>query len=230
MKAPLARVTGLALRGFFGAALRLRRPRPIHARGRVLSGVVEWMPGASPSGVGWVDEAPLAPVRVVARLSRSLGLPPLLPDVIGLALRIEGEHGPADIELATTGVGFPSRFMLVPHRSASSGTFGTLFPYRGARGPVLLCARTVPPRTLPVGGPELDDALLRAPWRLRLYHATPAGKWQPFATLTLRLDGDQNDTELRFDAVHRPIPGAETYPWVRAVRQPTYSRVQREAG
>jgi hypothetical protein len=223
--APIARVIGAALRVLFGAILLVRRPRPIHAAGSVLRGHIQWLDGAAPAGIAWIDEAPAEPVPVIARLSRSVGLPPALPDIIGLALRVDADGRPADIELASTGIGVPTRFLLTPHRSASRATLGTLFPYRGARGPVLLCARTIAPRMLPAGGDALADALIRG-WRVRLFHATPLGKWHGFADVTLRLHEEQSDTDLRFDAVRRALPGAGTYDWVRAVRQPSYRLAQ----
>lgn len=224
--APIARAIGAVLRAVFGTILLVRRPRPIHAVGHVLRGRIQWLDGAAPAGIPWIDQAPAAPVPVIARLSRSVGLPPSLPDIIGLALRVDADGAPADIELASTGIGVPSRFLLTPHRSAARATLGTLFPYRGAHGPVLLCARTISPQTLPAGGDDLADALIRG-WRIRLFHATPLGRWHGFADVTLRLHEEPSDADLRFDAVRHPLPGAETYDWVRAVRQPSYLLAQR---
>lgn len=219
------------LRALFAGLLLLRRPRPIHVRGRVLEGHITWLPGAEPSGIAWVDDAPSAPVAVVARLSRSVGLPWLLPDVIGLALRIHAGDGPADIELASTGRGVPGRFALAVHRSASRAWFGTLFPYRSPGGPVLIGARQVSDGILPARGDMLDAVLTRVGWRLRLYHATPTGLWHPFADVSLRMragqdDAGQDDEALRFDSVRNALPGAGTYAWVRSLRQPSYRLVQ----
>jgi hypothetical protein len=94
------------------------------------------------------------------------------------------------------------------------------------RGPVLLAARTRPARSLPAGLAELRRAVREEPWRLRLYFARPLGRWHPFADLTLSDAEDQDDAELRFDAVRRPLPGAGTYGWARLVREPSYRRVQ----
>ena len=226
MLTPLARFGGRVLRALFAGILLLRRPRPIHVRGRVLEGHITWLPGAEPSGIAWVDDAPSAPVPVVARLSRSVGLPGVLPDVIGLALRIDAGKRPADIELASTGRGVPGRFVLTVHRSPSRAWFGTLLPYRSSRGPVLLAARQVSGGTLPAREDLLDAVLTRVAWRLRLYHATPTGLWHPFADVSLRMSAEQDDAMLRFDSVRNAIPGAESYPWVRELRQPSYRRVQ----
>lgn len=218
----------------FGVAERLRHPRPIHSRGVVLSGEMRWIPDAAPSGIAFVDDAPRGPVRVVARVSRSLGLPAPLPDVIGLALRVDtaawdpdGE-GVADIELASTGWNVPGRFMLLPHRRPERARLGTLLPYRGRRGAVVLIARTRsgrPPASDPRELPRHEGAV----WALTLAHAAPAGRWHPFAVVELRLDADPDDRGLRFDAVRRPSPGARVHAWVRALRQPSYVRVQEAA-
>jgi len=278
-RSPLARPVGSAFAAAFAVAHRLRHPRPIHSRGVVLSGDMRWIPDATPAGVSFIDDAPPGPVPVIARVSRSLGLPAPFPDIIGVALRVDtaawedgtarGEgasrvatghaasgsgavaretitratsgHGPsaigngpsglgadrpvADIELASTGWSFPARFALLPHRRAERARLGTLLPYRGRRGAVLLGARTAvgrPPATDPrelAGAPD-------ASWILTVGHATPAGPWHPFARLHLRLDADQDARALRFDAVRRPIPGAGSPAWVRAARQPSYVRIQ----
>jgi hypothetical protein len=159
-------------------------------------------------------------------VSRSIGLPSALPDVIGLALRLEVDGRPADIELASTGFGVPLRFALMLHRSPSRARLGTLLPYRGEAGPRLLCARTLAPRSLPAGVRALDTALTQEPWRLRLFFASPGGKWHPFADVTLRAGADRPSDDMRFDAVRHPLPGAGTYPWVRALRQPSYELAQ----
>jgi hypothetical protein len=226
----LAAALGRVLRAGFAALLAVRRPRPIHSRGRVLRGWITWLDGASTSGIRWIDEHPGEPLPIVARLSRSLGLPAPLPDILGLALRVGTDAGPADIELSSTGLGIPSRFMLLPHRSPSSARFGSLLPYRSALGPILICAIPLAPADLPSGGEALDKALTREPWRLRLHHATPTGRWHPFAEISLHLADDQSDEALRFDSVRHHLPGAEIYPWHRRLQQPSYRFVQEGAG
>lgn len=219
-----ARIGGAILRQVFRAILLVRRPRPIHSRGLILRGHITWLDSPVRSGIGWVDERPASALPVVARVSRSVGLPSPLPDIYGLALRFEANGQPADIELASTGLGPLTRFALLPHRSPARARFGTLLPYRSARGPRLLAARTVAPAFLPPSG--LEDALTGQDWRLRLYVASTRGAWHPFAELSLRAQGENDDPGLRFDAVRHPLPGAKTYPWVRALRQPSYRLAQ----
>lgn len=217
---------GAVLRAFFAAMLRVRRPRPIHAQGLVLEGEVSWVGSGARAGISWIDQAPDEPARVVGRVSRSVGLPSWAPDVIGLALRVQTPTGPADLELASTGFGVPGRFLLAPCRRPTEAPYGTLMPYRGERGPILLAARSEPGQDLPADLPGMAAALRARPWRLRLYFAAPTGKWHRFADVVLRYAGDPDDPHLRFDAVRRPIPGAGTYRWVRLLRQPSYRLVQ----
>lgn len=227
MLTQLADAAGTALRGFFALLRRIRHPRPIHSRGLVLTGRMTWIPDAAPSGIGWIDE-PGAPVDVTARLSRGIGLPDAFPDVLGLALRFhaaDGRH--ADVLLASTGIGFPSRFLLVPRRSATGATFSSLMPYRAWRGPVLICARSVPFQVLPADLDGLRRSLQEQPWQVRMYHAAPTGKWHPFAEVLLRPAAEPDSAELRFDPIAHPLPGSTTYPWVRRVREPSYRAVQR---
>ena len=228
MRAGLTSILGTALRGFFSLLRRVRHPRPIHPHGLVLTGQATWIRDAAPSGIGWIDEGPDAPLEVTARLSRGVGLPDALPDVLGLAVRfhtVDGEH--ADVLLATTGIGFPSRFLLVPRRSATGATFGSLLPYRSARGPVLICARSVPVRVLPAELGALRRSIEQRPWRVRLYQAAPTGRWHPFADLVLRPAAEGDSAGLRFDPVGHPLPGSTTYPWVRRLRDPSYRAAQR---
>jgi len=120
--------------------------------------------------------------------------------------------------------------LLALQRSPSRAWFGTLFPYRSSRGPVLLGARQVSGATLPARDETLGAVLTRVGWRIRLYHATPTGLWHPFADVSLRMSAKQDDATLRFDSVRNAIPGSGTYPWVRELRQPSYRRVQGTSG
>jgi hypothetical protein len=225
-RAAVSAVIGRCLEAVFATVQRVRPRHPLHPSGVLLRGTLTRHARSARSGLAWIDEPWSEPIAVLARASRSAGLPAPLPDVLGLALRFETEHGPADIELASTGFGVPSRFWLALHRSPSRGRLNTLFPYKGGDGPVLLCARTIAPTDLPVAVGDLGDRLELEPWRLRLYFARPLGKWHPFAELELSREDEELDPLLRFDAVRHPLPGTEQYDWVRNVRQPTYERVQ----
>lgn len=218
----------------FRAIKRVRRHRPIHSRGLRLAGTVVVHDHGLSSGISWIDRP--GEGAVTARISRSAGTPDGLPDVVGLALRLHhADAGPApstfsDVLLSSTGWSFPGRFVLVPRLGVSRAPLGTMMPYRGESGPVLLAARTLRPVGLPSSLRGFARTLGDAPWQLGLYFATPRGRWQHFGTLTLRLDPTGEEKDLRFDAVLHPLAGAGTYDWARRVREPSYALSRRAPG
>jgi hypothetical protein len=249
-------LVGRVLEAVTGAIMLVRRPRPIHSRGVVVSGEVRWLPVSRgrAAGIRWIDAPPPSGTQpVTARVSRGIGLPLQLPDIIGLALRFETPDGPADVELSSTGFDVPGRYMLLPHRSASSPWYSTVLPYRGSLGPVQLGARTRSPRDLPPAAPDLAERLVGDDWVLDLYWAGARSRWRRFAELRLSAIGgpgsprlgqpvdapvdapvvdvspatEVDGEALRFDAVLRPLPGAESYGWAAELRRPAYRRAQR---
>ena len=149
------------------------------------------------------------------RVSRAVGLPDLLPDVYGLAVRVflgggrGDQHGSdyGDLLFATTGWGRFSRFVLVPARSSTTRPMTTLLPYRTRSGPILLGARA---------SGELHFELA---W------ATPRGDWHHFGDLRLA-DLPAPDQEVSFDPVRHRLPGLEQYPAVVRLREPAYLRAR----
>lgn len=217
MKVPalLARAGGTALKGVFAGLLIFRHGRPIHRNGVLLEGTLTHTRVFS--GEEWLDSAGEEPV--IGRISRSVGLPDPMPDIIGLALRI----GETDILLSTTGQGVPGRFLLRPRRSLLNGPFTTLMPFRGAGGPLVLAVRREG------AGPDLTclsglrDHRSELQWGL--YYSRLRGPWTRFATLRLRVVSEQGE-HPRFDPVGRPPAGLGTYQWTRALRRPSYALAQ----
>jgi hypothetical protein len=220
------RALALAMR----AILLVRRPRPIHSTGLLLEGTVRWLPRtAARSGIAWLDDRePGAEQPVTARFSRGAGLPAVLPDVLGIAVRVAAAAGPADLLLSTTGFGPAGRFVLQPRWTPARARFATLMPYRGERGPVLVAVRTRAPARLPARTERLRPALTGSPWRLELLWATPRGRWHRVAELALRpTPGVTDSPAVRFDALLNAPPGAGTYAWTRLLREPAYARARR---
>ncbi|SDI60448.1 hypothetical protein SAMN04488693_11546 [Arthrobacter subterraneus] len=213
---PLARAGGQGLKAVF-AVLRLFRPdRPIHRSGVLLHGTLTHTRVFS--GEQWLDST--CEEQVLARISRSVGLPDALPDVVGLALRI----GDADVLLATTGRGAPGRFMVLPRRSVVDGPFTSLMPFRGAGGPVLLAARREGPGQGLGTLSELRSYEGHLQWGLFYSHLR--GPWTRCGTLNLRISSEQSE-QPRFDPVGCPPAGLGTYPWTRALRVPSYALAQK---
>ncbi|GLJ62953.1 hypothetical protein GCM10017576_30840 [Microbacterium barkeri] len=221
----IASLTGTVLKALFSGLVRVRHPRPVHPHGVALTGEMRWL-GPSGSGIAWVDEPPSGPQRVSARASRSIGVPAPLPDVIGLALRVDDERGPVHLALASTGRGPVSRWLLMTHRSPSSAWLSTFLPYTGSRGSLLLAARPLAPSDLPSEPSALAAALRETPWRLLLHVATPTGRWHPFAELTLWHETGALDTSERIDVGAHIPPGATVGSWIHAIRDPSYREVQ----
>jgi hypothetical protein len=219
---------GEALAAGFKALKALRPKRPIHPAGVALTGTIERRPGGVESGILWIDSPGTAAVS--ARLSRSIGMPSGWPDILGLALRITTESGPADVLLASTAMSWPGRLILTAHRYASNCKLTSLMPYKGPAGPVLLAARPESSgKGLPAAPETFRESLGAGTWSLGLYHARPTGPWTRFGTLLLDLDPGQADLNTRFDPLRRPLPGAGTYGWTRQLREPSYRAARQPA-
>jgi hypothetical protein len=185
------------------------------------------------SGVAWVDTP--GDEQVSLRVSRGGGLPSWLPDVHGLAVR----HADGDLLLSGTGTAPLLRHVLAPRRRPGRATYGSLLPFRGPRGPVLLAAIPLGAYRWPRDLDALAATLRVQPMVLAMVWARPLGPWRVFGRLTLTApdDGpargaDPHDADLRagadlrFDPADTP-EGLATYVWVARVRTPAYVTSQR---
>lgn len=229
---------GQAFAGLF-RLLKIARPdRPIHPQGVGLTGELTRTGNPDgPSGLDWLDTPGTDSVQ--ARLSRSVGLPAKLPDILGLALRITpadggarrrpasedgtsrwSEGGKADVLFASTWWQLPGRFLLQPKLDVATATLSTMMPYRGRNGPVLLGLRT---KSLPGG------SVTSGQWSLGLYWAKPAGPWRQCGELHLTAAPHAADTSLRFNPLKNQPPGAQAYAWTRRLRERSYQTAQQPA-
>jgi hypothetical protein len=117
---PLAPPAAWASATVFGALARLRGRRALHPRGTVRTATLrtggdERLPAA------W---RALDGEQGLVRLSRAAGLPPPLPDVRGVALRVGGQ------DLLWSSADPLLRRMPWPVRAPERCTFSSLFPYR----------------------------------------------------------------------------------------------------
>lgn len=161
----------------FRAASRVRGERAIHAKGRTLTGRLS-APGGAGTGAALLD-APGA-YDVLVRLSRSVGLPDLLPDVLGLAVRVLDAHGPGrhqDLLLDSARPEPLLRRLPLPARDHLSTLYCSLLPYDVAGRRMLLGARGAAGQH-PATTKALPDALV-----LELLVATPHGSWHSWGTL-----------------------------------------------
>jgi hypothetical protein len=123
---------GLSLGAVFGAVSRLRRAKSLHPRGAVYEArlAVDGAPHAP--GASTLLSTPGERAAIV-RVSRSLGLPAWLPDLIGLAVRIPDAYGPgADQDfLLVTSVDRPVlHHIFVPAKDPQARVYSSSLPYR----------------------------------------------------------------------------------------------------
>ncbi|GAA4370793.1 hypothetical protein [Nocardioides caricicola] len=202
----LSRLAGGALATATHALAAARSTaKPLHPSGQVFDGSLVRRGSAEPTGVGWLDEPGTDDVTV--RLSRAVGLPDALPDIHGLAVRVDLTSGPADLLFANTGTRRLTRYLLTATRDPRRA-MTTLLPYRTPTGALLLRADGTGATTF-----ELS-------W------ARPTSGWTGFATLHLgerQGDGD----ELSYDPLLHRVPGLEQYDAVVRLREPAYRRARR---
>jgi hypothetical protein len=183
--------------------------KPLHPQGSVVRGTLRRFGAGETTGSAWLDGT--GEDAVVVRRSRAVGLPAPAPDIFGLAVRVPvggGRHG--DLLFATTGLGRLTRFTLTAATTPDGRPMTTLLPYRTPAGPVLL------------------SAVFRDETRLELAWAAGFGSWHPFAELVLHVDPlDEADVPVSFEPVGNPLPGLETYDWVRRLRAPAYRTARR---
>lgn len=215
---------GLGLGAVFGAVAALRHGRPLHPQGVTLR-VTLLGEGAGRTGVPLLDHAGVSDGTV--RVSRAMGLPPWLPDIYGVALRLPQTAGydgePADLLFASTGDSRLGRFTLLLHSDLSDGPLTTLLPVRSPAGPLLLRLAPVPGSTVREVGPSL-----RVPDRLSLSYAVGTGPWVPVAEVAVGARIEGQDDPRRHDPVVHQLPGTEQYPVVRFLREPAYAAARHQ--
>lgn len=240
---PLTRLLAAALAEGFAVAAHLRRGRPIHPRGLVLDATLKLHGTSRFWGVPFLDEP--AEARGVARMSRSAGLPPPLPDVLGIAVRwhpperagragAEGEpgrDGDAELLLATTGAGALGRRLLRPATRWAPAFYGSLLPYGAGDRKVFLGAVAERGRSVAADTESLARAVAEHPLRLDLVVATGSGRWKRFGELLLAepayRDGEGGREPVRFNPARRTIPGLRPVGLLQRVRGPSYAAAQR---
>lgn len=137
-----------------------------------------------------------------------MGLPPPLPDIQVVALRVEEDGEPVDLLFATTGTGRLGRYLLLLRRH-SHAPMTTLVPVRTPRGALHL-------RLSP--GPA-------GQWLLGA--TTPAARrWQTLGRVIAPPELGP-DRPIRFDPVRNLPAGVRQYPWAAAIRDPAYVRARR---
>ncbi|MEU6798395.1 hypothetical protein ABZ907_42430 [Nonomuraea wenchangensis] len=224
MRQPWTSLTRSGLAAAFGAAARLRHGRPLHASGLVLDAHLRLHGTPERWGVPFLDQRMDLPG--IARLSRSVGVPPPFPDILGLALRWDQDDTSADLLLATTGRTALGRRLLRP-ATRWTGLYSSLFPYQAGERRVLLGALLHTPERLPATLDALAQVVEHGPLTAALLAAAPSGPWRPFGQVRLSAPVlTDADLPTRFNPLRHPIAGLPPASWLNDVRDAAYASAQ----
>jgi hypothetical protein len=215
-------LAGRAVAVPLGALARLRAGKPMHPRGVVVDAVLERSGGPTGWEVSWL--AARAEDPAVVRLSRSVGLPAPLPDVLGLALRVPAEDPPVDVLLSSAGRDRLTRRVTVPRRDAAT-VYSSIMGYRSDAGTIRFAA-VADADDVPSDPQPLARDVDRADLRFTVLTARGLGRWQPFGCLTLTRPVPSLDPDVRFDAVQHPPPGLVADGPMARFRAPAYARAR----
>lgn len=223
------RTAGRAGAALFGALSRLRGRRVFHPDGVGFEGAltVHGRKGEKALGAALVDEPAVR--ECVVRFSRGLGLPEPLPDVLGIALRVEHAWGPGqplDLLLVTAPSPRVARHVLRPARGFAGPHYSTLLPYEIAGRRVLFGARVVAPSRLATLADVVEAAAAGA-LRVDIDLARGSGAWEPIGTVQVGRPLSVDAAErLRFNVWHA---GVDVQPvgLLNAARRRAYEASQR---
>lgn len=193
---------------FFCALSAARGKRAFHPRGDGFDAELEVdRPIHRYDGIPMLSERRTHPARV--RLSRAIGIPRPLPDILGLAFRVE--TGPQDFLLVSSAQPPALRHLLLPTRGGfGDNSYSTILPYRIAEGDLRLVG------ALPVGPLEYDIAL-----------APLSGGWHRFARLRLRAALPADETERLELNPWNAVPGIKPVGPLNGTRRSAYAGSQR---
>jgi hypothetical protein len=213
------------VRLLFEELSRLRRKRIFHPFGAGFA--ARYLPAAGDTGALALDRES----EPLVRLSRSAGLPELLPDPCGLAFRFPDAYGPGehqDLLLVSSGAAPGARHTLLPSRGFGDRPYSSVLPYRLRGETVMLGARAL----VPGRGPKLAELRERERGGLEfeVLLASVKGEWRPVGRLVLgeRLPAEQTE-RLGLDPTNTG-GGLELAGLLNRLRGPSYAGSQEGRG
>ena len=197
------------VRTAFRSLARLRGARAMHPRGLTLAARLD-VAGDGP--------LPTGPAACTVRLSTSLGLPGALPDVLGLALRVEVDGSPVDVVAAScAGPDRLRRSLLWPALSWRGTRLTTLLPYASSAADRVVVLLSVDETA--ASSADVGRVAARLPMRVSVRAVGRRGDVQ---TGDLVVTGPAT-ADVSFDPVLHPPPGWRLVPgWLSAVRAASY--------
>lgn len=163
----------------FEFTARARRGRVFHPTGMPFAGRVQAIDPYYQKLLGASE------CSAVVRISKGLGLPGGVPDVLGLAFRVLDQDGePWDLALATTGAGDFTRLVPRPARGWASARYGSLMAYRFGDGPAeWLTARPSAPQPDTAHLADLSESIRTGPTSFELTASPRSGPERTLAQL-----------------------------------------------
>jgi hypothetical protein len=206
-----------------GSAIRHRRV--FHPSGVLAKGRIERV---APPGVG----LPIESADVLGRVSKAVGTPGALPDLIGLAWRMpphDSAATPWDVLAVSAGSGLLTRMALRPTLSWTGTTMTTLMPLHRDDGWWWVKAQMT---TDVAGGLGLDSVrnqIDSGGIEFDVQQAHGTGSFEPLAVLTLTTTiPTDEDHDVSFDPARNTTPGVELGPqWLTNLRERAYLRSRR---
>ena len=202
--APVLAAVGRLSGELFKWMSRLRGAKVAHPIGAVYDAVLRVV-GASHVPPDATLLAARAEHRAIVRFSRSLGLPPPLPDLFGIAIRLPDVHGEGRHQdfLVVTSVDAPLlHHVFIPVVDPQQASYSCSLPYRAGDARFLVGVQPVAGSPRPPGrtaDEKLERAAATGQLRFALSIAPLGGRFAPVAELHLggRLPDDLN--AIRFN-------------------------------
>ncbi|MBV9320838.1 MAG: phosphodiesterase [Mycobacterium sp.] len=207
----------------FRWASAIRHRRIFHPDGVLAEGSIERL---APANGG----LPIPSSDVVARVSKAVGTPGALPDIIGLALRLtpQDSESPWDILLASAGSGVLGRTVgLRPVMSWTGQTLTSLMPLRYRQNYWWLRARVL--SKINGSGVSLDSVrnqLDNGGIEFALDQARGRSSFRQLGRVRLtKIIVPSQGEDVSFDPVLHTAPGVQLYPgWLAGLRGSAYDR------
>jgi hypothetical protein len=200
----------------------LRRRRIFHPLGVLAAGRIERL---VPSKRG----LPIESGDVVARVSKAVGTPGDLPDLIGLAWRMAPQSStttPWDVLMVSAGSGVLTRFALRPTLAWPDTTLSTLMPLRYLDDMWWLTAQMTTAVGRGLSLSTVRDGIDCGGVVFDIRQAPAFGSFESLARLTLTTTiptDEQHD--ISFDPTRNTMPGVALGPeWLTALRERAYLR------
>lgn len=224
LDAPLPDAVDRATRAVFGTMTRVRGKRAMHPRGLTFVSTLAVAP--APSITGGIFQ-PDRRYEALLRLSKSVGLPARLPDVLGLSVKVRDAYGPGrdqNLALATSMSAPVLRHLLVPAVSIAAVPYSTLLPYQAQGRRIVFAARALvdPAAPAPLTLDNVEAVVAAGQLRFALLAAEPSRPWQPLATITPReVSADPVGSRLSFNP-WETSPELVPVGWLQRLRRPAY--------